>query len=208
VKIKSAALPLLASFLIVTPAGAAGGITGTTAAPAGVNPATGVPDNSAASGTPGVNTNAPIPGTSLPGIIGTTGLTIGTTSPALPGGGPPGAAPGTTNVPAIAVTPTGGNAPAVPLNMNRQQFNDFVVSRWDMNGTTTITPQNWDTISPAWFGTGNAPPFSAIDTNNDGILEPAELQSYLDKNPALFDKFDTNHNGTIDGAEGSQIPAQ
>jgi hypothetical protein len=94
-----------------------------------------------------------------------------------------------------------------PSNMNSQQFNNFVTSRWDSNGDGVITRSEWTTSGPSWFSSNNTTvgTFDTWDSNNNGELDSTELGLGF-SNSRLYQAYDTNGDGVIDSTEAGRIP--
>jgi hypothetical protein len=107
-----------------------------------------------------------------------------------------------------AVGGTGGNITVTPPpNMNSQQFSTFATGRWDTNGNGSISRSEWSVISPSWFGTVPMGSFDSLDSNRNGTLSSTELQAVF-SDSSLYQRYDTNGDGIIDGSEAVRIPGQ
>jgi hypothetical protein len=98
-----------------------------------------------------------------------------------------------------------GSTTAMPNSMNMQQFDNFVFNRWDANNDGTINRNEWNAINPNWFGTPLAG-FNTADSNQNGIVEPSEVQNLFANNNQMFSFYDTNNDGVIDATEATRIP--
>jgi hypothetical protein len=94
-----------------------------------------------------------------------------------------------------------------PSNMSSPQFDTFVTKRWDTNGDGIVSRSEWDRGAPSWFGshTVSEGTFRTWDENNNGILEPTEMQGFFSTS-GLFPLYDRNGDGVIDSSEAAAIP--